>query len=180
MKIGYIYAGALALLLLSKKKEKNTPMITGNNALYISNLHPSAKKIFSDFVTEVEERTGGKIIITSGYRDFKKQQQLNQQNSKNAKAGKSKHNYGLAIDLNFITKNGKHLKKASTVKEWENSGIVDISNKYGLRWGGHFKTYHDPVHFEIKNPSTDYLYQLALNKWGNNLVNMQGNTLVFS
>lgn len=37
-----------------------------------------------------------------------------------------------------------------------------------MRWGGDFKEYHDPVHFDLENDYTaNSLYALGLKKFGN-------------
>ena len=59
---------------------------------------------------------------------------------------------GLAIDFNVKYKyclNGGWLKKADYL-QWKQSGIITIAQKYGLFWGGNFKTKKDCVHFEIR------------------------------
>jgi hypothetical protein len=44
------------------------------------------------------------------------------------------------------------LKKSDSSKKWRDSGVVPLSEKLGLSWGGdgNFGSYHDPVHFYIK------------------------------
>jgi len=73
----------------------------------------------------------------------------------------SNHNVGLAIDFN---PSGGKLKKYNdggglfkkTPKDkgankalWLDSGIVDIGESLGMKWGGHFKTNFDPIHFDL-------------------------------
>jgi hypothetical protein len=59
------------------------------------------------------------------------------------------HNFGLAIDINVLYK-GKWLKKSTSKSDWIESGIVDIAKRVGLKWGGDYINYHDPIHFEFK------------------------------
>jgi hypothetical protein len=106
---------------------------------------------FSSFIDEVEAQTDWQVVITSGYRTAKEQAILNEKDGRNANAGQSKHNFGKAIDINLY----KHtwlssvwLMKKSDKKRWEDSGLLKIAQKNRLKWGGDFKSYYDPVHFE--------------------------------
>ena len=111
--------------------------------------------LFEEFVKEVEiptwPMTGEyEVIITSGFRTFEKQNQLNLDDSRNAKPGYSLHNYGLAIDLNLKNKaTGELIRKADNVAKWEETGIVTLADRMGLKWGGDFTGYYDPVHFYL-------------------------------
>ena len=74
------------------------------------------------------------------------------------------HNYGLAIDLNAILKNGQWLTSNSSKADWINSGIVSLGESLGFRWGGTFSNNYDPVHFDAKSligKSTAELLSLA-------------------
>lgn len=135
---------------------------------YLTDMHPKYQNIFRRFIAEAE-KLGYKVLITSGYRSFQEQVKLHKENAQNAPAGKSMHNYGVALDLNLISKkDGSQLKKASTSKAWENTGIVKVAEKLGLKWGGgkNFGSYHDPVHFEVPLGG-DKLYSLAIKQFGN-------------
>jgi len=119
---------------------------------FLTDLHTKYQNVFRSFIADADKKLGYKVLITSGYRSFKKQAELKLENSDNALPGKSMHNYGLALDINLISKkDGTQLKKSSTSAAWEKTGIVELATKYGLKWGGGgtFGSYHDPVHFEI-------------------------------
>lgn len=108
---------------------------------------------FSAFVNAVETETDWHIVITSGYRTEEEQAVLNEKDARNADAGQSKHNFGKAIDLNFYKNKGLTgvwLMKNSSKKRWEDSGILKLAEQYRLKWGGNFKNYYDPVHFEVE------------------------------
>ena len=135
----------------------------------VNNLHPLFRGKIAEFFSEIENKLGLTAYSTSGYRDFKHQTILYNQNNKNAKAGYSSHNYGFAIDINVKDKDGKRfLKKADTSKKWRDSGVVPLSEKLNLKWGGdgNFGNYHDPVHFYIRpnNKSTTELLALVNDK----------------
>ena len=123
-------------------------------------LHPEYRDELKDFLSWMEKETDYYPILTSGYRTYEKQAYLKRQNSKNARAGYSNHNYGFAVDLNIKNrKTGKQLRKASSVEEWNKTGIPQEAKKRGLTWGGDFRNYHDPVHFAKGGmPKTSELY----------------------
>jgi hypothetical protein len=88
-------------------------------------------------------------IVTSGLRTTAQQARLVAINPKNAKAGTSTHEKGIAIDLNFV-KGAIHLKKASPKADWDKTGIPALALFFGVKWGGTaFANYYDPVHFEL-------------------------------
>ena len=59
--------------------------------------------------TEYKEKTGESMVANSGYRSFAKQAELKKKYGRRAAApGKSKHNYGLAVDIQ-----SKQLNKAN-------------------------------------------------------------------
>ena len=117
----------------------------------VEKLHPKARDKFKEFISRVEKELGLQIIATSGYRTFEHQARLKKQNPKNASAGNSSHNYGFALDVNVLDGSGKNiLRKATSIKRWEDSKVVKIAKEMGFKWGGDFSNYHDPVHFYIE------------------------------
>lgn len=150
-----------------------------NNQSVINSLHPLARKNFSDFINEIEERTGYNVIITSGYRPSKKQASLDAANSSNADAGFSEHEFGFAIDLN-LQKGVTMIRKKSPKADWIKTGIVDIAKKYNLRWGGNFKKYYDPVHFDMELFTITQLRAAAIKQFGSNPNNWKGNEVVLA
>ena len=132
----------------------------------LNKLHPTYRNKVAEFFSKIEDELGYTAFITSGYRSFKEQQILHNQNSQNAKAGYSSHNFGFAVDINVKDKKGvTFLKKANTSKKWRDSGVIPLSEKLNLLWGGdgNFGSYHDPIHFYIKpnNLSTSELRALV-------------------
>lgn len=143
-----------------------------SNESHIESLHEVAKPIFTDFLSRLKER-GYAVIITSSYRSFDEQQELYELNPKNAKAGYSRHNFGMALDINCL-KNGKVFKKDTDKKEWIKSGINEVAYECGIFWGGQYLTYQDPIHFEIKEPGNGLLRKLQAEQ------GCEGNKVVFS
>jgi D-alanyl-D-alanine carboxypeptidase len=118
----------------------------------IKKINPAAIPVFNGFIKDIEAKTDWHVLIVSGYRDEEKQAILKKMNPKNASAGKSKHNFGKAIDISVFRRRGlftKWLVKSSSKQAWEASQIPIIAKQYKLNWGGDFSNYHDPVHFEI-------------------------------
>ncbi len=147
-----------------------------DNEKYIENLNPQAKATFVSFLNDIS-KLGYAVVISSGYRASKEQAALKKQNSKNASAGFSTHEYGIALDINLV-KDGKWLNKNSPLEAWRKTGIVDLAkNKYKMRWGGDFKGYLDPIHFDLGNTyDVNKLYTKALAIYGK-ASDIQGNKL---
>ena len=134
---------------------------------HLATLNPQKSSLFITFLNRVKKELGWSVIITTSYRDFLEQEELKQKNKKNAEPGMSSHNYGFAIDVNFIKGNGKdfkQLKKDSIKSEWEDSGIIKIAKECGLRWGGDFLGYYDPIHFDCITPDCTHRWLKYLKK----------------
>ena len=118
-----------------------------DNKSIVEKLHPDAVPRFKDFLSRVEKELNYVAIATSGYRSWEEQTRLKAQNSKNASAGNSSHNYGFALDVNFMKDGVNVLMKATDTSKWQKSGILDVAKDMGLLWGGTFDGYPDRVHF---------------------------------
>lgn len=137
------------------------------NTQHIASLNPQKVDLFTTFLNRVKSELGYDVIITQSYRSIYTQTRLHKENSKNAIGGYSAHNYGFAIDVNFI-KGNIQLKKASDSKSWLDSGIIKIAKECGLRWGGDFKGYYDPIHFDcLINPNSTTKWFNELRQWVN-------------
>jgi Tfp pilus assembly protein PilE len=107
---------------------------------------------FERFVEDVEKETDWKVRIISGLRTKNEQIQLKRDNPRNAAVNKSRHVLGRAIDINLYKREGLGkiwLKKSSSKTSWSKTGVAQIAKRYRLLWGGTYRNYHDPVHFEI-------------------------------
>jgi hypothetical protein len=113
----------------------------------VSELHPKVRQRVADLFTDIEKELGLEVIATSGLRTTAQQAALDLTNNQNADAGLSDHEYGFAIDINVKKDGNTILRKASSNKAWIDSGVVGIAKKKGLKWGGDFNSYHDPIHF---------------------------------
>lgn len=169
--LGIIISGTL--IYTFRKDIKNVAKEVVNYAFskeqesFIKDLHPKYQDLFRRFIYEVEKNTNYKVLITSGFRSFAKQAQLHLENPSNAKAG-SLHNFGLAIDINLVSKkDGSMIMKASSDSAWEKSGVLAIAKNLGLQWGGggRFGSYDDRVHFQAPL-SGSKLYADAIKQFG--------------
>ncbi len=118
----------------------------------IARLNENYAETFNHFVEDIERETEWKVEIISGLRSKEKQIQLRRDNPRNAAVNKSRHLLGRAVDLNLYKRSGLRLvllKKSSSKASWLATGVPEIAKRYGLLWGGTYRNYHDPVHFEI-------------------------------
>lgn len=146
------------------------------NKDHIDSLNPQMMHVFVAFLQECE-LNGFQMIITQSYRSNTTQHRLCLKNKSNAAPGLSAHQYGFALDFNAI-KDRVHLKKDSTIKEWIDSGIVDIIKKHGLRWGGDFSNYYDPIHIDcVKAGDTVRWLNYLKTTYGNNYINKECNKI---
>lgn len=136
----------LAILVIIYTIDKGLKKVT-TNEYFLSKLNKSTSDIFRLFIKHIE-RLGYKVIITSSYRTSKEQAALKKQDARNAAAGSSSHEQGTAIDF-VLQKNGRMINKNSSASLWNNTGVPQLANRYGISWGGNFPNYFDPVHFYI-------------------------------
>ena len=174
--VGFLLFTDKGKKIISETSEKGDQAVkfflNMDHKLFINDLNPAVQNKFTNLIQAIQDR-GYNVLITSGYRSFKKQSDLHQENKKNAKPGYSLHNYGLAIDLN-LQKGVKLWKKNTDRQAWIDTGIPDLAKKLGFRWGGDFKSYYDPIHFDINYDTTKLLSQ-AKNKFGSDPGMIKGN-----
>ncbi|WP_370898690.1 M15 family metallopeptidase [Chryseobacterium gossypii] len=130
----------------------------------IEKLHPLVREEVKQIINECDRALTGRarVRITQGLRSFEEQEKLyaigritKGRKVTNAKAGRSIHNYGLAVDICLII-DGK-TASWDTAKDWDNDRVADwyecvkIFAKHGWDWGGNWKTFKDLSHFEKKS-----------------------------
>ena len=110
----------------------------------LESLHP----YFRDKVLEligICKSKGIEIAIVETYRTPAKQSEYRSMGRRYTRttAGRSKHQYGLAIDI---------VPVVNSVPQWRNyklwKKIGPIGERLGLRWGGRWSRLYDPGHFE--------------------------------
>jgi hypothetical protein len=121
------------------KNRGDLQMITDLNSL-----HP----FFRDQVIELIKRCKAKgieLTVVEAYRTHAKQHEYKTMGKKytSSGAGRSKHQYGLAVDV---------VPVVNDVPVWDNAmlwrKVGVIGEKLGLRWGGRWRKPYDPGHFE--------------------------------
>ena len=135
-----------------------------NTVYKINKLHPKYRKLFWDFIKEVNLLYGKSIDellwrVVQGYRTFEEQEELFAKGRTvkgkivtYAKGGQSLHNYGLAIDVMGI-------KDRKILLPVTNDTVQLAKTKYDLEWGGDWKI-KDIPHFQVKG----YKWQDLINK----------------
>ena len=115
----------------------------------IATTHPLVRDTFTRFIVAAETELNITLRVTHGLRTIAEQNALYAQGRTtagkivtNAKGGQSFHNHGLAIDVVEMI-NGK--------PNWnfDFSKLKPIADRFGMVWGGNFKTIIDRPHFEI-------------------------------
>jgi len=145
-----VYIAGSALFFLSAA---TVTMRDRYNNQRLRKLHPKIRtKVFSA-IKELE-RKGIYVRIASGFRSFEEQARLYAQGrtvpgtiTTKAPPGYSFHNYGLAFDLCLC--NSLKCSKCYNISSTKyKDTIVKTFKKYGFAWGGDFKSFYDPNHFE--------------------------------
>jgi len=167
-----ITAGIFGIVVVAKRKQILSFILSKEQEYFIKDLHPKAQDIFRKFIKLIEAK-GYNVIINSGYRTFSEQSKLKKENSKNATPGSSMHNYGFAIDINLQKGTGLW-KKEDSDEHWLKTGVPQLAKELGLRWGGDYKGYQDAVHFDIAMDAGKLL-TLAYKQFGTNPENIRGN-----
>lgn len=123
-------------------------------------LHPKLRQEADKIYSEITTALTGRAICRFAYtlRTFKEQQDLYAKGRTtagpkvtNAPAGKSYHNYGLAVDIVLII--DSKVASWDTKTDFDKDGksewqeIVTIFKKYGWDWGGEWK-FVDAPHFQ--------------------------------
>jgi hypothetical protein len=129
------------------KNRGDLPMITDLNSL-----HPFFRDRVIALIEACKEK-GIELAIVETYRTPSKQHEYKTMGKKytSSGAGKSKHQYGLAIDVVPIV---------DSVAVWDNATLwrkVGVTGeKLGLRWGGRWRKPYDPGHFEWTGGASTY------------------------
>ncbi len=122
-------------------------------------LHPYFRDRVTELLKACKEK-GIELAIVETYRTHAKQFEYKSMGRKytSSGAGRSKHQYGLAIDVVPII---------DSVAVWDNPALWRkvgvVGEKLGLRWGGRWRKPYDPGHFEWTGGlSTTHLVQGVL------------------
>jgi hypothetical protein len=142
-------------LALSYDEDTTIPR-KDKNAVKISAAHPEMIPYIKAFIYKCWAELKATIRVNSTYRSPLQQQKLydqwvagGQQGVKPALPGTSWHNVGAALDFNPTLSDGTTLLKKTSKEDWVKSKVVAIGESLNLRWGGHFRTNYDPIHFDF-------------------------------
>ena len=122
-------------------------MIYVHNERHLQQMGTNEEK-FRQLFKQIHTKCWCVVYVTSSYRSTAKQKELYKHNHKNAKPGRSPHEFKRAMDINLLTFGG-WVRKRDSVDVWKATGAPAVAKKMGFRWGGNFKSYHDPVHFDV-------------------------------
>lgn len=96
---------------------------------------------------------GINVMVVSGYRSFAEQTELYAQGRTkpgsivtNARAGRSLHNYGLAVDVVPLDANGRPNWNVGN-DVWQKIGAA--GKRQGMEWGGDWTSFVDRPHFQM-------------------------------
>jgi hypothetical protein len=122
------------------EKDRGTlTMIADVNAL-----HPYFRDRIRQLIADCKAK-GIELAIVESFRTHAKQNEYRGMGKAytNSTGGKSKHQYGLAVDV---------VPMVNNKPVWDNRAlwlkVGATGEKLGLRWGGRWKSPYDPAHFE--------------------------------
>ena len=137
----------------SDKIAKNLGTFDTRSEGEIITLIPRAQKEARKFLKLALEHSKG-VRIISGTRTYSEQDAIYAQgrNGKkgpivtNAKGGQSNHNFGIAWDIGVFNKNGY----VTSEGPYRELGEMIMPQLINLEWGGHWKTFKDVPHYQLK------------------------------
>ena len=107
-------------------------------------LHPYFRDQILELIKQCKAN-GIELAVVESYRTLAKQHEYKSMGKKytSSGAGRSKHQYGLAIDV---------VPMVDSIAVWDNVAlwrkVGTVGEKLGLRWGGRWRKPYDPGHFE--------------------------------
>jgi len=157
--------------LVSEKTDLS--VLDERSAKNVATLHTKVQQLFKNWIAECQilaKAHGYEYKAISGNRTWEEQAKIYAQGRTapgkivtNAKPGFSNHNYGIAVDMG-VFKDGKYLdgSKPSEAEAFHRKAAT-IAEKYGIEWGGSWKSFKDYPHFEYKTGKTiSQLRQIVL------------------
>jgi peptidoglycan L-alanyl-D-glutamate endopeptidase CwlK len=122
---------------------------------HFDTLNPDAKPVFEEFLRICHDKMFN-VQITSGSRTAEEQDELyaigRTRTGKiitNAKGGQSAHNYGIAIDVVVLNRDGECDWRPETYGMlWKLAKEAGLEEK-GLGWAGEWKAFKESVHFDL-------------------------------
>jgi peptidoglycan L-alanyl-D-glutamate endopeptidase CwlK len=157
--------------LVSEKTDLS--VLDERSAKNVATLHTRVQQVFKNWIAECQilaKAHGYEYKAISGSRTWEEQAKIYAQGRTapgkivtNAKPGFSNHNYGIAVDMG-VFKDEKYLdgSKPSEAEAFHRKAAT-IAEKYGIEWGGSWKSFKDYPHFEYRTGKTiSQLRQIVL------------------
>jgi peptidoglycan L-alanyl-D-glutamate endopeptidase CwlK len=122
---------------------------------HFATLNSDAKPIFEEFLKLCHDKMFN-VQVTSGSRTAAEQDALYEIGREKpgkiitaARGGESSHNYGIAIDVVVLNKDGECDWRTETYGMlWTLAKEAGLDKK-GLRWAGEWKSFKEAVHFDL-------------------------------
>lgn len=157
--------------LADRFEGEGTPNKSSNSSK-ISAAHPDFQKYIKAFIVKCAD-VGISITINSTHRNRAEQQELVDEYNRGERRIKpaqySYHISGLAFDFNPTMPDGTTINSRMNKRIWIQTGVPQIGESVGLRWGGNFSSNYDPIHFDLGNK-----VDIARNKMMIDEANRQG------
>jgi len=155
------------------KEKTDLAGLDERSAKNVATLHTKVQQLFRNWILECQilaKAHGYEYKAISGNRTWEEQAKIYAQGRTapgkivtNAKPGFSNHNYGIAVDMG-VFRDGKYLdgSKPSEAEAFHRKAAT-VAEKYGIEWGGSWKSFKDYPHFEYKTGKTiSQLRQIVL------------------
>ena len=144
--------------------KQDLTILDERSANNVATLHSKVQQQFMKWIAECQilaKAHGYEYKAISGTRTWDEQARLYAQGRTtqgkvitNAKPGYSNHNYGTAVDMG-VFKDGKYLDASNPAAAEEfHKTAAQVAEKYGINWGGNWKTFKDYPHFEYGTGKT--------------------------
>lgn len=129
------------------KNRGSLPMIAD-----LQSLHPFFRDKIIELIAQCKKK-GIELAVVETYRTHAKQNEYKAMGKKYTRSvgGRSKHQYGLAVDVVPVIDSVAQWNNAQL---WKKIGVT--GERLGLRWGGRWRHPYDPGHFEWTGGLSSY------------------------
>ena len=120
----------------------------------IATLDPKCQqrfRAFAEAAKDVAASLGCDYVMISGNRTWAEQDKLFAQRPKvtNARGGQSNHNFGIAGDFGVFQGKVYLDESNASLAHKVHKACAALAPKYGLEWGGAWKSFTDEPHYEV-------------------------------
>lgn len=166
--VGITADGIAGSVTLGHLNSKQSPDVSTDfderTTKFFNTLDPKAQKIFKPFIVEAKEiaaKFGCEYKAISGNRTWAEQDALYAQGRTKpgsivtkAAGGSSNHNFKIALDFGVFKDGIYQDEKNPSQAEKVHKAVSKIIGKYGIEWGGNWKSIVDLPHFEVSTGLT--------------------------